>query len=195
MGEQYGRSVRPRWPAVTRTSVPSSLLPTLLPAPGSPAFAPASSRAPRLRSPRHLDLVETLADGADWASTALHACLAHLLVSTVTEARRVWVVDAWAEPDDSFCVVYRPPLDEGRVVGLRRTRAAALEPTGWAPGDMTTWGYDMGADIEAEAFGWNVADFDVGEPLGFVTTVLRYDAADIGWWGNLGDDLPEAPRG
>lgn len=149
---------------------------------------------PRVRSQRHLDLVEAFADARDWSSRALHACLSHLLTSTVTEGPRAWIVDAWPDPDDDgLCVIYRPPHDEGREVGLRRRRRDAVEPSDWRIGDMTTWGYDMGADIDAEQFGWNVADFDIGEPLGYVTTMLRYDSADIGWWGNLDDELPTAP--
>lgn len=145
-----------------------------------------------MRSGRHDELLRTLV-AADWASTALRACLDHLTTSSVTDAARVWIVDAWTDSDDSLCIVYRPPYDEGRVVGLRRTRRDALDPGDWRLGDMTTWGYDMGADADPVPFGWNVADFDVGEPLGYVTTILRYGAADIGWWGNLGDGLPTAP--
>lgn len=197
MGEQHGRRVRPKWPAVTRTrfdggGTDGDLVPTLVPA--------GSGTGPRVRSHRHLELVTELAGRADWSGRALHACLTQLLSSTVTEARRVWVVDAWPDTaEDGLCVVYRPPLDEGRVVGLRRRRRDAIEASDWRLGDMTTWGYDLhtaaGSDeVDPERFGWNVADFDLGEPLGYVTTVLRYDAADIGWWGNLDDELPVPPR-
>lgn len=193
---EHIRGIRPRWPAVTRTTVhrSSSLLPALV--------SDVGAELPRLRSERHLALVTALATRDDWAGRALHACLTQLLTSTVTEAGRVWVVDAWTETSDggSVCVLYRPPHDEGRVVGLRRSRQAVLDhladPSDWRIGDLTTWGYDMGAGVRAEEFGWNVADFDVGEPLGYVTTVLRYgaDGADIGWWGNLGEILPVAPN-
>lgn len=145
---------------------------------------------PRVRTARHGELIENLAGSHDWSSTALRACLRHLTTSSVTDAARVLIVDAWVEDDDGICIVYRPPYDEGRVVGLRRRRQDAIDPGDWRLGDMTTWGYDMGRDVDPVAFGWNVADFDVGEPLGYVTTILRYDRADIGWWGNLGDDLP-----
>jgi hypothetical protein len=144
-----------------------------------------------------------------WSATALSACLAHVAVSTVTEAARVSILDAWLDGPDSFCVLYRAPFDESRVVGLRRCRQEALETRIWRLGDMTTWGYDMGPDRQAAshrppdgaandyvdpvAFGWNVADFDLGEPLGFVATILRYDRADIGWWGSLGPTLPYPP--
>ncbi|SHF53392.1 hypothetical protein SAMN05443575_0223 [Jatrophihabitans endophyticus] len=188
MDEERARRVRPRWPVLTRTTL--QLMPTLLPDVSSD---PAT--LPRIRSQRHLDLVERTSGATDWSSRALHACLDHLLVSTVTEASRVWVVDAWPDHDDALCIVYRPPHDEGRVVGLRRRRRDAVEPSDWRIGDMTTWGYDMDPDVDPVRFGWNVADFDVGEPLGYVTTVLRYDVADIGWWGNLDDELPRPPAG
>lgn len=151
------------------------------------------SEVPRVRSDRHLELVEELSGATGWSGRALHACLDHLLTSSVTEAARVLVVNAWVDSAGGFCIVYRPPHDEARVVGLRRCRRDALEPGDWRIGDMTTWGYDMGPGVDAVPFGWNVADFDVGEPLGYVTTVLRYDAADIGWWGNLDDELPVPP--
>ncbi|MGI8678815.1 MAG: hypothetical protein ACR2LX_09045 [Jatrophihabitans sp.] len=189
MDDEPARRIRPRWPALTRTTV--RLLPTL--------FSDAEAEIPRVHSHRHLELVEQLAGDPEWAALALHACLTHLLTSTVTEAARVRVVDAWIEPDDDgLCIVYRPPHDEGRVVGLRRCRRAATEPGGWRIGDLTTWGYEMrtaapGVLVDPHAFGWNIADFDVGEPLGYVTTVLRYDRADIGWWGDLTDDLPRPP--
>lgn len=84
------------------------------------------------------------------------------------------------------------------MVGVRRLRRAAPDPGEWRIGDITTWGYDLGRDadgapVDAQRFGWNIADFDVGEPLGYVTTVLRYDDADIGWWGDLGAALPASP--
>jgi len=149
-----------------------------------------------------------------WSAAALHACLEHLRTSTVTSAARVSVVDAWLDGPEALCVLYRPPFDEGRVVGLRRTRAEALEAREWRLGDLTSWGYSLEpgrpfADdppagdspgavrdpaVDPAAFGWNVADFDLGEPLGFVVTILRYDRADVGWWGRLGAELPEPPR-
>lgn len=158
-------------------------------------------------TPRHQELLRELAAnrGRGWSALALLACLEHLRVSTVTEAARVSVVDAWIDGADAFCVVYHPPYDEGRVVGLRRSRSEAVETRTWRLGDMTTWGYPMDLSgprdeagdaahlIDPVAFGWNVADFDIGEPLGFVVTILRYDRGDIGWWGSLDTELPEPP--
>ncbi len=150
-------------------------------------------------SRRHADLLRDLdpAGGPPpmWSTAALRECLTHLGTSTVTQARRVHLVDAWTDGSDAFCVLYGPPYDEGRVVGLRRRRQSAVEVGEWRPGDLTTWGYEMGLDGEVDplVFARNVADFDIGEPLGFVVTVLRYDGADIGWWGNLAEDLPRPP--
>lgn len=186
--DNRARHVRPRWPVQTRTTL--RLLPTLL--------SRSGADAPRITSARHLELLETYASATDWSSRALHACLSHLLTSSVTEAGRVRIINAWPESVDALCVVYRPPHDEDRVVGLRRRRREALEPGDWRIGDITTWGYDLGRDVDgapvdAQRFGWNVADFDVGEPLGYVTTVLRHDLADIGWWGDVDATLPTPP--
>lgn len=155
----------------------------------------------RLVTERHRALLRdpVLLEAATWSASALAACLEHLLVSTVTQAARVAVVEAWTDGPDAFCVLYRPPFGDGRVVGVRRSRSEAVEAREWRLGDMTTWGYAMdGAPdapdgVDPVAFGWNVADFDLGEPLGFVATVLRYDRADVGWWGSLGAELPEPP--
>ncbi|MEO9138708.1 MAG: hypothetical protein ABI345_06530 [Jatrophihabitans sp.] len=188
MDDIRARHVRNRWPVQTRTTL--GLFPTLLSRTGPDA--------PRVISARHLELVDYYASVPAWSARALHACLSHLRTSSVTEAARVRVIDAWPESVDALCVVYRPPHDEDRVVGLRRRRRDALEPGDWRIGDITAWGYDLGRDpdgapVDAQCFGWNMADFDVGEPLGYVTTVLRYDHADIGWWGDLDDTLPTSP--
>lgn len=157
--------------------------------------------AGRITTDRHRALLRDpgLREPATWSAAALAACLEHLLVSTVTQAARVAVIEAWTDGPDAFCVLYRPPLGDGRVVGLRRSRGEAVETREWRLGDMTTWGYAMDGALNAPdgvdpvAFGWNVADFDLGEPLGFVATILRYDRADVGWWGSLGAELPEPP--
>jgi hypothetical protein len=197
--------VRPR----RANSVPSAPL-TLVgasPQPGRRRFT--DRHAALLRDPE-------LLERAEWSATALWACLEHLRFSTVTQAARAAVVDAWLDGPDAFCVLYRPPFDEARVVGLCRCRQEALEAREWRLGDMTAWGYDMTSDMTSDdgtrglpgddllafdadwvdpvAFGWNVADFDIGEPLGFVATILRYDRGDIGWWGSLGVALPSPPR-
>lgn len=162
---------------------------------------------------RHAELLDDprLSESREWSAIALWSCLEHLRVSSVTEAGRVAVVDAWLDGPDAFCVLYRPPFAEAAVVGLRRCREQALEVREWRLGDITTWGYDMSAGgagvpgdpgsgrgaagfVDPVAFGWNVADFDIGEPLGFVATILRYGPGDIGWWGSLGVELPGPPE-
>lgn len=156
----------------------------------------------RVVTDRHRELLAdpALRQPATWSAAALAACLQHLRVSTVTQAARVQVVEAWTDGAEAFCVLYRPPLGDGRVVGLRRSRSEAVETREWRLGDMTTWGYAMDSprdapdDVDPVSFGWNVADFDLGEPLGFVATVLRYDRADVGWWGSLAAELPEPPE-
>ncbi len=47
--------------------------------------------------------------------------------------------------------------------------------------------YDMGDldNPDPVAFGKNVADFDIGEPMGSVVDALVIDTAGIGWWGSL----------
>jgi hypothetical protein len=53
-------------------------------------------------------------------------------------------------------------------------------------------GYDLGdGDCpDPDAFGESVADFDIGEPLGNVITILRTDRRGVNWWGSLSDELP-----
>ncbi len=110
----------------------------------------------------------------------------------------VAVEDAWVDGEDAFCVVYRPPRDAGRVVGVRRERNDAIDPGEWRLGDMTTWGYDLGptatGQVDPMPFGWNVADFDIGEPLGYVATILRADDTGVEWWGTVGSELPRRPQ-
>lgn len=123
------------------------------------------------------------------AQHALFACLEHLRTSSVTQAGQVAVLDAWVDGPDAFCVVYQPPYQDGEV-GIRRSADDAATPTQqYRPGDLTD-GYDLG-DSEVPdpvAFGWNVADFDIGEPG---TGPLRHDEdSGTSWWGSLGDALP-----
>jgi len=40
-------------------------------------------------------------------------------------------------------------------------------------------------------FGWNVADFDIGEPG--IGPVRRDEASEVSWWGTLADALPTKP--
>jgi hypothetical protein len=129
---------------------------------------------------------------SSWSDRALRAFLDRLAVSTVTEARHVIVERAWAEGDDAFCVVYRPPFDPTRTVGLRRHRCDAMpRDHTWKLGDLSPSPYIEDPEYpDAVAFGKTVADFDIGEPMGNTVDILRDDASGIGWWGTLGPELP-----
>ena len=131
--------------------------------------------------------------GHEWSDIALAACLDRLQVSMVTAAQLVHVVDAWTDGPDALCVVYRPPGETRSVAGLRRRWHDAVQPGEWRLGNLMAWGYDVGPDVDPVAFGHNVADFDLGEPLGMIRRALRYDGAGVGWWGSLGDELPRRP--
>ena len=130
----------------------------------------------------------------EWSDRALEACLEHLRTSTVTAARSVTVVQAWTDGPDAICVLYRPPGDEQGVAGLRRRWHDAVQPGEWRLGNLMAWGYDVGPDVDPVVFGHNVADFDLGEPLGMITRALRFDADGVGWWGSLAEALPVRPR-
>lgn len=112
-----------------------------------------------------------------WAEAALAACLQHLPVSRVTEGRTVQVLDAWTEAGVAFCVVYRYPYFDG-ALGLRRTFETDMY--GEEPNDPDQYGRD-------------VADFDIGEPLGTVAKSLKLDESGVHWWGDLGPELPRKP--
>jgi hypothetical protein len=134
-----------------------------------------------------------MSDSAAWSDIALRACLDRLAVSTVTEARHITVERAWVDGKDAFCVVYRPPFDSNRTVGLRRQRSDADIPDGeWKLGNMSPLPYieDPG-NPEAVTFGETVADFDIGEPMGNTVDILRADDDGVGWWGTLGQELPK----
>jgi hypothetical protein len=125
----------------------------------------------------------------NWSKTALIACLEQLRTSNVTEAGQVSVLDAWVDGPDAFCVVYQSPYADEEV-GIRRTADdASSRNQKYRPGEVTD-GYDMGSAEMPDpvAFGWNVADFDIGEPR---TGPLRHDEdSRTSWWGSLGDTLP-----
>jgi hypothetical protein len=159
----------------------------------APAGQPLPGPGPRQFTERHAQLLTELRDEADpqWSATALIACLEHLRTSTITEAGHVAVLDAWVDGPDAFCVVYQPPY-ETRSVGLRRTAADGAPTTDqqFRISQMTE-AYDMGNDEVPDpiAFGWNVADFDIGEPETHGPS--RYeDQSKVIWWGSLGDALP-----
>ena len=88
------------------------------------------------------------------------------------------MLDSWTEADVAFCVVYRYPYFKG-TLGIRCTFETDMY--GSPPSDP-------------EQFGRDVADFDIGEPLGSVVERLRPDDKGIHWWGDLGDELPRRPN-
>lgn len=113
-----------------------------------------------------------------WGEAALAACLERLNSSRVTQAWTVQVLDSWTEAGVAFCVVYRYPYFEG-VLGIRRT-----------------FDEDVNGDraVDPGQFGRDVADYDIGEPLGTVADRLRLDESGIAWWGDLDEDeLPRPP--
>ena len=87
-------------------------------------------------------------------------------------------------------LVNQSPYEDGEV-GIRRTVDDAWSCSQKHRRAEMTEGYDMGsADIpDPVAFGWNVADFDIGDPG--TDGPLRHDeASGTSWWGSLGDALP-----
>jgi hypothetical protein len=158
-----------------------------------PPGEPLPPDGPRRFSKQHARLLSQLQSeaSADWSRTALVACLEQLRTSNVTEAGQVAVLDAWVDGSDAFCVVYQSPYEAGEV-GIRRTidDAASSRNQKYRPGDMTD-SYEMGSAETPDpvAFGWNVADFDIGEPG--TPGSLRHDLhTGTSWWGSLGDALP-----
>ncbi|MBB1198440.1 hypothetical protein [Curtobacterium flaccumfaciens] len=89
-----------------------------------------------------------------------------------TEAEHIVVHDAWSTTE-SFRVVYDTP--GGRRVGIVRDRRTTIDRLDvYATGDEPT----------PEEFGREVADFNIGEPLGRYADVLELDADGVGWWGH-----------
>ncbi|RHA39005.1 hypothetical protein [Cellulomonas rhizosphaerae] len=77
------------------------------------------------------------------------------------------VVEAWAEPDDVFCLVYRQPLYGDVLLGLRR----AVEPD---------WTIDGVVD--------EILSFELGEPLGSLFDTLIRNDAGVHWWNGHPDE-------
>jgi len=157
-----------------------------------PLDEPALLEVPRRFTEQHARLLSQMQSEAraDWSRTALIACLEQLRTSKVTDAGQVAVLDAWVDGPDAFCAVYQSPYEDGEV-GIRRTVDDAWSRSQKHRRAEMTEGYDMGsADIpDPVAFGWNVADFDIGDPG--TDGPLRHDeASGISWWGSLGDALP-----
>lgn len=100
------------------------------------------------------------------------------LTHSCTMGETVEMLAAWTDDEECLCFVYQYPAFDG-VLGLRcdtQTDMYGEAPTD--PGD----------------FGQDVADFDIGEPLGTVVDVLRQDPQGVWWWGTLGTELPPLPE-
>lgn len=145
--------------------------------PGSVA-AQFYSPSVRRYTPRHGELLEQYGGlSSTWAELALAACLRRLSTSSLSEAWGVGVADAWTDGPDAFCVVYRY-MTVAKTLGIRMTKS----------------GPHPAAETEdAERFGREVADFDIGEPLGTVANNLRPDRNGIDWWGYLDAKTPVKP--
>jgi hypothetical protein len=158
-----------------------------------PPGEPLPLSRPRRFTEQHARLLSQLQSEAraDWSRTALIACLEQLRTSSFAEADQVAVMDAWLDGPDAFCVVYQSPYQAGEV-GIRRTVDDAASPRNqkYRPRDRTKY-YDMGSAETPDpvAFGWNVADLDIGDPG--TEGPLRHDKeSGTTWWGSLGDALP-----
>jgi hypothetical protein len=122
-------------------------------------------------------------------------------VSTLTEADPVAVLDGWIDGPNAFCVVYRNPYSES-LIGLRRhadDARDAIAGLSWVPGRSMTAGHAMadfatteGVMPDPVGFGWNVADFDLGEPHA-PDEHFRSDESGVYWHGNLEGGVPQRP--
>lgn len=129
----------------------------------------------RMESKRHAELIAELEAAAseEWGPRALLACLQKLRDGGPTEAAIVVVHDAWVTPD-GFRVVYGSPW--GPRVGIIRERHTTID---WVDA------YTTGDEPTPEEFGHEVADFNIGEPLGSYLEILDHDADGLGWWGHI----------
>ncbi|MDH6284060.1 hypothetical protein [Prescottella agglutinans] len=140
----------------------------------SRSYSPAQRRTTQ----QHRRLIEQFGRPTEsWSRRALRACLECVATNTWSMAWGVGVIDAWADGDTAFCVVYRYH-SYPRTLGLRLT--------------VDDWPNGAAAE-DPVAFGQDVATGDLGEPLGTVARNLRPDAAGIHWWGSLGESLPANP--
>ncbi|MBF6134218.1 hypothetical protein IU501_14575 [Nocardia otitidiscaviarum] len=100
------------------------------------------------------------------------------MTSTVTEAWRIAVIDAWVEDEWTFVVVYRSPYFDGPLA----LRSSTYDAHTNAFSSMSS---PRLADApDPVQFGRDVADFDIGEPLGAMRENLRVDGDGIHWWGS-----------
>lgn len=129
----------------------------------------------------HQRLIDGLESQSSWGDLALLACLTRLRDGGPTEWREVTVLDAWSVAD-GFCVVYEMYGDR---LGVRAHRATAGGPPFWFDRGV------FGKHPTPEAFGQEIADYAVAEPLGSVGDNLVMDRDGVGWWGD--PPLPRRP--
>ena len=123
----------------------------------------------------HQRLIEDLEASADtWASEALLSCLQRLRDGGPTKFRDVMVLDAWPVTD-GFCVVYE--TYEVRL-GVRVTRATGEGPPFFFSRSV------HGPEPTPRAFGVEIADYAISEPLGRLVETLGSDEDGVGWWGD-----------
>lgn len=115
---------------------------------------------------------------SEWLHAALYATVAGLSHGC-TEGDKVEVFAAWIDDADHLCFVYQYPYFDG-VLGYRCNDDLEEDVYGDALEDPG-------------AFGQEVADFSIGEPLGSVVERLRTDSLGVHWWGDLDEDLPTLP--
>ncbi len=115
---------------------------------------------------------------SEWLRAALYATVTGLSLSC-TEGGTVEVFAAWIDDADRPCFVHQYPYSDG-VLGFRCTDDIEEDVYGDALADP-------------RAFGQEVADFAVGEPLGSVAGHLRPDRIGVHWCGELEDELPALP--
>ncbi|QIS11171.1 hypothetical protein [Nocardia arthritidis] len=107
------------------------------------------------------------------------------MTSTATEGWRIAVEDAWIEDEWTFVVVYRSPYFDGRL---------ALRRSTYDPADDTfasMYSPRLPTAPNPVDYGRDVADYDIGEPLGSVRDHLRVDDNGMHWWGST----PTPPTG
>src|SRR5665213_1058018 len=92
-----------------------------------------------------------------WVQMALLACLERLSEGGATEGAIVLVRDAWSGPGPRLNVIYQPPWMPFDVGCVRWRGSRDLN---------RVYGAEHGGPMTAMEFGWNVADWDIGEPLG-----------------------------
>ncbi|CAM4462155.1 hypothetical protein NONI108955_30900 [Nocardia ninae] len=113
------------------------------------------------------------------------------MTSNIPVSWRVTVEDAWVEEEWTVVVVYRSQFFDGPLA-LRRTTHDPHSNT-----FSSMYSPQLSSAPDPVQFGRDVADFDIGEPLGTVTDHVRVDDNGIQWWGKLPatPDQPESQLG